>query len=256
VSASFDESSAAVLNADPFGNVLRRCWKAGSRPGVAFEVTERDDGFIYVLDAVRYLRAADRLSQLDQWACMRAFGRVLDVGCGAGRHAVSLMRRGLPVTGIDPSPGAVEVARANGVQTFCCSIEDPPADLGLFDTVLLMGHNLGLLESRENAVPFLERLASLVNPGGCLIGSGIDPYTSIAPEDLSYQARNRADGRMPGQLRIRLRDRCLSSRWFDYLTLSVSELGDLTTGTAWTVTESESAADYARSGDFVALLRR
>jgi SAM-dependent methyltransferase len=223
---------------------------------VAFEVTERDDGFIYVLDAVRYLRSPDSLSQLDQWACVRAFGRVLDVGCGAGRHAVPLMRRGLAVTGIDPSPGAVEVARASGVPTICCSIDDLPADLGTFDTVLLMGHNLGLLASRESAVPFLDRLASLVNPGGCLIGSGIDPYTSLAPEDLAYQARNRAQDRMPGQLRIRIRDRCLSSRWFDYLTLSIDELGSLATGTAWAVTESESAADYARSGDYVALLRR
>jgi SAM-dependent methyltransferase len=250
------ESLPGPQDGDPFGDVLRRCWKAKGRPGISFEVTERDDGFIYVLDAARYLRPPDRLSQIDDWACARAAGRVLDVGCGAGRHAIALMRRGLTVVGLDPSPGAVEVATASGVTAVRGSAEDAPASLGRFDTVLLMGHNLGLLESRDKAAPFLEKLAGLVNPGGCLIGSGIDPYVSRTPEDLGYQARNRARGRMPGQLRIRIRDRRRSSPWFDYLALSPAELESLAAGTPWTLEESATAPDYLMSGDYVVLFRR
>lgn len=37
--------------------------------------------------------------------------RVLDVGCGAGRHSLELARRGYRPFGVDISPGLIEVAR-------------------------------------------------------------------------------------------------------------------------------------------------
>jgi len=39
---------------------------------------------------------------------------VLDVGCGTGRHAIELARRGYKVTGIDVSAGMIEEARRHG----------------------------------------------------------------------------------------------------------------------------------------------
>ena len=42
--------------------------------------------------------------------------RVLDVGCGAGRHSVELARAGLAVTAVDISAGLLEVARASAEQ--------------------------------------------------------------------------------------------------------------------------------------------
>ena len=38
-------------------------------------------------------------------------GRVLDAGCGPGRHALELARRGCDVTGVDVSARFVEIAR-------------------------------------------------------------------------------------------------------------------------------------------------
>src|SRR4028119_1781838 len=37
--------------------------------------------------------------------------RILDVGCGAGRHSLELARRGFVTVGIDISAGLVEVAQ-------------------------------------------------------------------------------------------------------------------------------------------------
>ena len=39
--------------------------------------------------------------------------RALDLGCGAGNYAVYLAERGFEVTGVDSSPAAIEMARAN-----------------------------------------------------------------------------------------------------------------------------------------------
>ena len=43
---------------------------------------------------------------------LRAGQRVLDVGCGPGRHALALAERGIDVTGVDASPDFVALARA------------------------------------------------------------------------------------------------------------------------------------------------
>src|SRR5438477_10940820 len=43
-------------------------------------------------------------------------GPVLDLGCGAGRASLYFQDRGLEVTGLDSSPGAVEVSRLRGVR--------------------------------------------------------------------------------------------------------------------------------------------
>jgi SAM-dependent methyltransferase len=40
-----------------------------------------------------------------------AGGRILDLGCGTGRHSVALAQQGLQVTGVDLSPGMLAVAR-------------------------------------------------------------------------------------------------------------------------------------------------
>ncbi|MCK4414566.1 MAG: class I SAM-dependent methyltransferase [Candidatus Eisenbacteria sp.] len=41
----------------------------------------------------------------------RVRGRILDVGCGAGRSMLYLQQKGRAVTGIDISPLAIEVCR-------------------------------------------------------------------------------------------------------------------------------------------------
>jgi 2-polyprenyl-3-methyl-5-hydroxy-6-metoxy-1,4-benzoquinol methylase len=93
----------------------------------------------------------------------------LDVGCGDGRMARSLARRGISVLGIDVSPGMLELARARTDSKL--PIEYQLADVatdGLrgksFDVVLsvAMVHHLPLNE-------IVPRLAALVAPGGVLL---------------------------------------------------------------------------------------
>ncbi|MEL7156590.1 MAG: class I SAM-dependent methyltransferase, partial [Actinomycetota bacterium] len=50
---------------------------------------------------------------------LRPGDRVLDVGCGPGRHALALAEAGMAVTGIDISPRFIDLARAaaKGIET-------------------------------------------------------------------------------------------------------------------------------------------
>lgn len=79
---------------DAFGAVLRECHEAGEQPGTAFEVVERDDGWLGVGDAVRYFATLSGWSLLERQVFAEITGRVLDIGCGAGRHASVLAEAG------------------------------------------------------------------------------------------------------------------------------------------------------------------
>lgn len=60
-------------------------------------------------------------------------GRVLDIGCGAGEHAIHLTRLGYDVLGVDFAPTALDVARQNA------SAQGVPARFQTADALSLIG---------------------------------------------------------------------------------------------------------------------
>jgi len=87
---------AAPSEGDAFGQLLLQCWRDGGRTGVAHEIVERDDGFIGLSDAATYFAGPDEWQAPERAGLEHIVGRVLDVGCGAGRHAVVRLRVPVP----------------------------------------------------------------------------------------------------------------------------------------------------------------
>jgi SAM-dependent methyltransferase len=161
-------------------------------------------------------------------------GRVLDIGAGAGRHSLAAQAQGLETVAIDISPGAVEVCARRGVRDVrLLPLAKIDASLGTFDSVLLMCGNFGLAGSAEATLAFLERLHSLANPGARIVLDTVDPYFENGAADLAYLERNRARGRMPGQVTIRIRYGGLATPWYDLLCVDSSELAALSARTGW-----------------------
>jgi SAM-dependent methyltransferase len=217
---------------DGFGQLLLDCWSAGPRPHTFLQVIERDDGFVSVEDAYRYFSVPEEWVEPERAAVLRARGRVLDVGCAAGRHATVMTEQGCEVVGIDPSPGAVKVAAERGVDARPGTILDP-GDVGTFDAIALLGGNLGLLGSRRRSTVALYRLATVARPGARLLAVGHDPYATDDPVHLAYHEHNRWRGLLPGQIHMRLRYKDAMSEWFDRLLLSPAELTRLLAVTPW-----------------------
>jgi SAM-dependent methyltransferase len=226
---------------DAFGEALLNCLSGDMH---AATIVERDDGFIDSEDIVRYFAPHDEWPDLDRWCCQPVSGRVLDIGAGAGRHSLFLQERGCAVTALDVSPLAAEVCRRRGVRdVFVGTIEDLAAvKPEPFDVFCLLGNNLGLLRDQEYAVRLLSLLASMGTSNALLVGTNLDPYRSGDHEHLAYHDRNRSAGRMPGQVRIRIRHRSKSTPWMEYLFLSPDELQSLSVKTSWRI------VDQTRSG--------
>lgn len=230
---------------DAFGRILARCWAADTAPWSAVEVIERHDGLIVANDASRYFSEPEQWSSLDRWAWEQAAGRILDVGCGGGRHAVAWVARGHEVVGVDASPEAVRITRERGAEAVVGSVPSLPAGLGMFDTIALSGDNLGLLGGPEQAPQVLAALAAVARPGARLIGTGTDPGDG-GTDHAEYHAWNLSCGRARGQLRLRVRDGAAATPWFDYWLAAPGELTAVVAGSAWTLESLEH--DLAGSG--------
>lgn len=202
------------------------------------EIVERDDGFILATGGPDdYFAPYEAWPTVEQQAMDLVKGRVLDVGCGAGRGALVLQERGYDVVAIDVSPGAVDVCTRRGVNDArVLTIEEIGPELGTFDTVLLLGVNFGLLGDAAKATELLRRFAALTTERGRVVAGSREPYATVDPVELNYQQRNRDRGRLPGQRRLRVRYRNLATPWFDWLTVSIQEMQAIGASAGWRVT--------------------
>jgi SAM-dependent methyltransferase len=123
---------------------------------------------------------ADELVFLQETFDLRAGDRLLDVGCGTGRHLVPLASSGLRATGVDLSPAMLERARARAaqadvdVQLVEADARDLPADLGPFDAAICLCEGAFCLvddvaEPMAHDRAILASIHRALRPGGRLV---------------------------------------------------------------------------------------
>ncbi len=221
---------------DAFGQMIWACYKGKE----VFEIWERDDGYISASsNAVnKYFSEYVNWAQHEKRAVKFVKGRVLDVGCGAGRHSLYLQKKSFNVLGIDVSPLAVKVCRLRGLKKArVMSIDEVNFKPSSFDTILMMGYNFSLFGSFKKARRLLKRFHRLTSSTARIIAETRDPYKTDDPAYLEYYEFNKKRGRMSGQLRGRDRFEKYVSKWFDWLMVSKDEMGGILNETGWKVKE-------------------
>ncbi|GAA2612782.1 methyltransferase domain-containing protein [Actinomadura fulvescens] len=219
---------------DPFGrqmlDYLEDCH--------TWEIIERDDGHVSLGSGpARFFAPYDEWCQAEREAIKLAHGRVVDIGCGAGRHSLYLQAQGIDVMGIDASPGAVEVCEIRGLREVRqLSLEGLDDRFGRFDTALLLGLSSGYLGTPKGVVASLQRLHTLTTQSGViLLGNGGADDVMDDESSRAYLRRNINAGRYAGYRRMRIRYRGHTTEWFDFLRLTLPEVEELLSETGWEI---------------------
>lgn len=118
---------------------------------------------------------------------------VLDAGCGTGRVAIELARRGHDVVGVDVDPAMLEAARAKApdLTWIEADLTDPAFDLGRTFDVVVMAGNVLIFVPAGTEGEVIANAARQVSTGGRLVAgyslrpgglrpSGHDAYASAA----------------------------------------------------------------------------
>ena len=173
LSADKDPMGAAILDFQQQGKAARL--------RVLSSMFEEDE-----MPVKHLFRSTREMPMLEQKALQLAKGRVLDIGAGAGCHALALQEKGLAVKAIDISPLSCEAMKLRGVKDAeCINLFDDHLGTG-FDTILLLMNGTGIAGKIEHLPALFLRLKALLNPGGQILIDSSDLKYIYENEDGSF----------------------------------------------------------------------
>jgi len=220
------------LMADPWTEIM-----IDAAAGVAGEYTiERDDGLIDTLQVLDYIRPLLEWSECERLAIQHATGKVLDIGCGAGRVSLHLQNLGLEVVGIDLAPGAIEACRRRGIkEVYLMSAGEIDFPDATFDTIIMYGNNFGILGSDESIIRMLRRLHRITTPQGKILAGSADVVKTDMQEHLDYHKMNMSRNRPKGLIRLRVAYKGLVDDWTDLRLATPEEMTYLGEQAGWSL---------------------
>ena len=200
---------------DPMGAAILDYQKSGKagRLRVLSSMFEEDE-----MPVKHLFRNLEEMPILEQKALKLAKGKVLDVGAGAGCHALALQEKCSTkdasakqekaaekqeissvklekaaekqdissVKAIDISPLSCEAMRLRGVKDAeCINLFDDHLETG-FDTILLLMNGTGIAGKIENLPALFNRLKALLNQGGQILIDSSDLKYIYENEDGSF----------------------------------------------------------------------
>ncbi|RRJ91953.1 class I SAM-dependent methyltransferase [Paenimyroides tangerinum] len=129
-------------------------------------------------------RDFNEMPKLEKQALKLSKGKILDIGCGAGSHALYLKEKGFKVLPIDISENAIETCRLRGLENAevldILELKDQK-----FDTILLLMNGTGIFGKLNKVAQYLNHLKELLNEGGQIL---------IDSSDLIYMFDEDEDG--------------------------------------------------------------
>lgn len=137
--------------------------------------------------SVAYLfRSFAQMPKIEQKALEVCFGKILDVGCGAGSHSLYLENEmKLNLTSIDISSNAIKACQLRGLKNAKVqNILNLNVKLEKFDTILLLMNGTGIFGKLSETSKYLQKLKSLLNDHGQILIDSSDLIYMYDDDDL------------------------------------------------------------------------
>lgn len=218
---------------DIFGKSLYSYWKGDRKTPY---IVRRDDDYSDESSLKTYF--TKQFYPTEKSVVRHVKGKILDVGCGAGRHILHYQKRRYDITGIDNSPLAIKVCKERGCKK--AKVMDafrPKFSSHSFDTILLFGHNIGIGGTLAGGKRLLSSLRKLIKTDGVLLLTTIDVTNTKKKVHQKYLQRNHTAEHYVGEMKIRVEYKDQIGDWFHWLHVDPKTLKKLAKETGWEVTE-------------------
>lgn len=214
---------------DPFGRALAAYFEGDASAEL---IIRRDDGQVTPLPVRFFFRKPSEFTALERAALDRCTDRILDVGAGTGLHSLFLQEKGLAVTAIDICPHAVKIMKHRGVlEARCANIFEFRG--GPFDTLLILGHGIGMVETISGLDRFLVHAQSLVSAAGQILLDSLDVRRTDDPSHVAYQEANRRAGRYVGEIGMQFEFKGINGPACRWLHVDSETLGQRAESAGW-----------------------
>jgi SAM-dependent methyltransferase len=215
---------------DIFGMIMS---DAASGKDAIHEI-ERDDGYLQASSGGQYIAPFSEWDESERLASVEAKGKILDIGCGAGRVALYFQERGHEVVGIDISQEAVDASRKRGLRNVhLMSAEDLDFPEDTFDTVLLFGNNFGVLGDEDKIVAMLRDLHHITKSNAIILAQTRDVADTDNPDHHVYHEKNRSKGKPIGLVKIRLKYKGHVGDWWLLRMVDSDEMSAIAEKAGW-----------------------
>jgi SAM-dependent methyltransferase len=212
-------------------------------------IIRRDDGFETVLPISIFFRSENEFFPGEIEAINQSRGLVLDIGAGSGLHSLVLQSRGLKVTAIDIDPNAVYIMVNKGIKDVSC-IDVMQFEGGPYDTLLMLGHGIGLTGDIQGLNLFLDHAAGLTGDNGQLLINSVDVRHTDEQIHLKYHQANKIAGRYFGEIRMQFEYRGEQGPFFGWLHIDPQTLQKQAAKKKWEV----EIIYQEKSGEYLARL--
>jgi SAM-dependent methyltransferase len=175
-----------------------------------------------------YFRDMAAMPELEWMALQQCRGKILDIGAGAGSHALALQELGQDITALDISPLLANLMELRGVKKVIRGdfFELPMEATNAYDTLLLLMNGIGLAATLDGLDRFLQKAQRVLSPGGQLLFDSSDIaylYKGKPPKGPGYY----------GELFYQYEYKRKRSDWFQWLFIDRKTFTRIATKAGW-----------------------